>query len=424
MKNETSRQGGLSVLVTIAYRNIWRNVRRTAFCVSAVAIAVFFIIFYQSFINGMMASIHDVVQVFELGHVRAVSTQYEAESEYMPAQYPVAEGRSLTALIKQIEGVGGVRAVFPRIMVYATLQENIVKHASLWGLNMNDEVKVNHFNLTERSNGLVEGRYPAPDTNECVIGVGFARKAGLKIGERIPLKTVSAQFSDKPWSPTIVGLFSFDYGKADNETIIVDFTRLQRLLVLEDATQQLVVYTWTDADSIPVARAMQSILGADAIVREWRDNYWVEVMNMLKPMYVTLYLIFLIVACFLIINTVMMIIHERVKEIGMMGSLGMTRSEIVLVFFIESVFLSIFGASVGVILGGLLTGVGQFFPLRWTSLTGDTFSAFPAANALFMEFSPLLLLQSWLLGVGVASIFTLIPSLKSAFIEPVEALRR
>jgi putative ABC transport system permease protein len=424
MNNETTRRGGFGILVTIAYRNIWRNLRRTAFCITAVGIAVFFIIFYQSFINGMMKSIHDVVQVFELGHVRAVSAQYEAESEYMPVQYPVAEGGSLAEIIGQIEAVPGVKAVFPRISAYATLQENIIKHATLWGLKINDEVAVNNFNLTDRSNGLVEGRYPAPDSNECAVGVAFAQKAGLKIGDRIPLKTVSAQFSDKMWSPTIVGLFSFDYGKADKESIIVDFSRLQRLLVLEDATQQLVVYTKTDADSIPVARAMRNILGDENIVREWRDNYWVEVMDMAKPLYVAIYLIFLVVACFLIINTVMMIIHERIKEIGMMGSLGMTRSEIVQVFFFESVFLSVFGALAGVVLGGLLTGVGQFFPLRWTALTGDTFSAFPAANALFMEFSPISLFQSWLLGVGVASIFTLIPSLKSAFIEPVEALRR
>jgi putative ABC transport system permease protein len=78
-----------------------------------------------------------------------------------------------------------------------------------------------------------------------------------------------------------------------------------------------------------------------------------------------------------------------------------------------------------VFLGGLLTGVGQFFPLRWTAIAGEsTFAELPAANAIFFAFSFVSLLKSWLMGVLVASVFTLFPSLKSAFVEPVEALRR
>ena len=161
------------------------------------------------------------------------------------------------------------------------------------------------------------------------------------------------------------------------------------------------------------------------MVTEWRDQYWIVMMNMYEPLYYLIYLIFLIVACLLIVNTITMIIHERIKEIGMMGSLGMTRGEIVRVFFFESVFLAMAGATAGVILGGILTGIGQFFPLRWTAIAGEsTFAEMPAANAIFFAFSFANLLRSWLMGVLVASLFTLFPSLKSAFVEPVEALRR
>jgi len=55
---------------------------------------------------------------------------------------------------------------------------------------------------------------------------------------------------------------------------------------------------------------------------------------------------------------------------------------------------------------------------------GNTFSEMPMGNAVFFRLSPLILLRAWLMGVVVASVFTLIPSLKSAFVEPVEALRR
>ena len=423
--NGNYRHGGTGALVTIAFRNIFRNFRRTMFCVAAVGIAVFFIVFYSSLIEGMLKSMHEVVQVFELGHVRAVSAQYEAESEYNPVQYPVAEGQSLAAVTERIRAIPGVRAVFPRISAYATLQESLVKHAVLWGMNMREETAVNHFNLTDRNDGLTEGRWPAPGSSECAVGLRFAEKAGLRIGDRLPLKTVSAQFSDKMWAPVVSGIFRFDYAKADTETIIVDFSRLRRLLVLDDATQQIIVYADSPEQSGRIAAEMEKILGPEDVVTEWRDQYWIVMMNMYEPLYYLIYLIFLIVACLLIVNTITMIIHERIKEIGMMGSLGMTRGEIVRVFFFESVFLAMAGATAGVILGGILTGIGQFFPLRWTAIAGEsTFAEMPAANAIFFAFSFANLLRSWLMGVLVASLFTLFPSLKSAFVEPVEALRR
>ena len=421
---DTYRLGGAGTLIKIAFRNIWRNMRRTAFCFSAVGIAVFFIVIYSSMIDGMIKSINDTVQLFELGHVKAVSTQYEAENEYMPVQYPLADGESWQALAASIYSIPGVRAVFPRIASLATLQESTIKHGVLWGLDIAGEMEANWFNLTDHSNGLVEGRYPARDANECAIGQAFAKKAGLGIGDRLPLKTISAQFSDKIWSPEITGIFSFDYSKVDEQYILVDIERLQRLLVLEDGTQSLVIYADNDAQSASIASSVQALLGEDAIVTDWTDNYWVAVMKSATYIYTFVFLIFLIVASFLIINTIVMIIHERIKEIGMMGCLGMTRAEIVRVFLFESLFLAAFGALAGVILGGVLTGIMTNFPIRMGDLYGNTFSDMPLSNAIFFQFSVGRLFMAWSMGVVIASIFTVIPSLRSAFVEPVEALRR
>ncbi|MDR2494323.1 MAG: ABC transporter permease [Spirochaetaceae bacterium] len=410
----------------MAFRNIFRNARRTLFCVVAVGVAVFFIIFYSSLIDGMIASMREAVQVFELGHVQAVSPEYEADAEYHPVQYPVAEGKSLAAVLERVRALEGVKAALPRIQCYATLQETAVKHAILWGVTMEEETAVNRFNLTDRTDGLIEGRYPSPDSNECAVGARFAEKTGLRIGDPIPLKTVSAQFSDRLFEPVITGIFRFEYAKADGETILVDFRRLQRLLSLGDATQQIVVYGHSPASSAAIAAAMADILNENDVITRWQEQYWITLMDRYQPLYYVIYLVFLVVACLLIVNTITMIIHERIKEIGIMGSLGMTRAEIVRVFFFESVFLAMAGATAGLVLGAVVTGIGQFFPLRWTAMTGgeNTFAEMPAANAIFFAFSVPGLLKSWLLGVAVASLFTLVPSLKSAFVEPVEALRR
>ncbi|MCL2765416.1 MAG: ABC transporter permease [Treponema sp.] len=432
---------GTGTLIKIAFRNIWRNKRRTLFCFTAVGIAVFFIVVYSSMIEGMIKSINETVQIYELGHVRVVSSQYEAESEFMPVQYPVADGKSWKQMAHDIYQIPGVRAVMPRITAMATLQESTIKHAVLWGLDIEKEIAINNFNMTNRNDGLLEGSWPS-NANECVVGHVFAKKSGLTIGDRVSLKTISANFSERFWSPQITGIINFDYIKIDEQYIIVDIERLQRLLSLDEdcgcgrseapcdcvnrsrGTQSLVIYADDETQSADIAFAVQNMLGEDSVVTMWQDNYWVAVMRMVGPVYSVMFLVFLIVASFLIINTVVMIIHERIKEIGMMGCLGMTRAEIVKVFFFESIFMAAFGALAGVILGGLIAGFFSQNPIRMGDLYGNTFSEMPMSQSIFLAFSPFILLRAWIMGVVVASIFTLIPSLKSAFVEPVEALRR
>jgi putative ABC transport system permease protein len=416
--------GGGGTLIKIAGRNILRNRRRTLFCVGATAIAVFFTVFMQAWMAGMMDNIEKVVRVFDTGHVSVVSSRYEAEKEYYPVQFPVADGLPVPELERMALSIDGVEAVFPRIMAYATLQDSTVKHALLWGIKVREELALNNFNLTRRDDGLLEGRYPDLDGNECAIGFKMAEKAGLKVGDRLPLKAVSAQFSDKMWSPVITGIFSFDYLKFDEDVVIVDFTRLQRLLVLGEGTQQLFIHAENPSRSRAITGTLKALLGEGNAVRDWRDNYVVLVMRQSMMIFVVIYLVFLVVASFLIVNTVVMIIHERIKEIGMMGSLGMTRAEIVRVFFFEAVFLSVVGSLAGCALGALATFVFTFFPLDLTFFTGGGMKEFPMSGTMTLAFDPAILLQGFVLGVAISSICTLFPSLKSAFVEPVEALRR
>jgi putative ABC transport system permease protein len=393
-------------------------------CVAAVAIAVFFTIIMQSMMTGMIDNIEEVVRTFETGHVSVVSTQYEEEKEYYPVQYPVSDGKSIAELTTEIRKIPGVKAVLPRITAFATLQDSTVKHAFLWGIKINEEKTLNHFNLTERTDGLVQGRFPEEGKNECAIGVSMAGKTGLKIGDKLPLKTVSAQFSDKMWNPVITGIFKFDYQKYDDDVIIVQFDRLQKLLVLENGTQQLFIFADKANMSRSITWAVNAFLENGDIARDWRDNYFVAIMRQSMAIMVMVYLVFLIVASFLIVNTVVMIIHERIKEIGMMGSLGMMQREIVEVFFFEAVFLAIIGSLAGCLIGGLVTFIGSFFPLDFTAMTGGGFKEMPMSGTIILKFSPAILVQGFLFGVVISSICTLIPSLKSAFIEPVEALRR
>jgi len=409
------------ILIKIAFLNIWRNKRRTAFCFSSVGLTVFFFVFSVSMEDGITKTVSDTVQVYELGHVRVVSSQYEAENEYMPVQYPVSEGKNWQEIASSIREIPGVLAVFPRITVMAALRENVVKNALLYGIDIKAETSVNNFNFIERNDGLIEGRWPESSANEIAIGHVFARKAGLSAGDRLPLRTFSAQFSDRLWNPVITGIFNFDYYKYDSQVIIADFYRLQRLLTLGEGTQQLLIFADNERKSPFIAAAVKNMLGENNAVTDWNDNYWVAVQKANSIIYTIAFIVILVVASFLIINTMIMIINERIKEIGMMGCLGMTRAEIVQVFAFESFFLAALGALLGATIGGILIGIMTNFPIRMGNMG---MSELPMSNTVFFHFSFIRLLTGWIIGVCVTLICTLLPTLRSVFIEPVEALRR
>lgn len=421
-KRATKTDSFISLLI-IAWRNIWRNRRRTSLCIAAVGIAVFFIIIMESWIDGMVIGMEEIIATYDTGHVNVVSQGYEADREYYPVQFPL-EGVSEEAVVKQVESLDHVDAAFPRIMAYSTLFDSTVKHALLWGIDIERETAYHYLNITEKSDGIIEGRYPDPDNNECAIGREMAKKAGLKIGDTVPLKVVSAQFSDKYWKPVITGIFEFDYQKFDEETIVVPIQRLKRILGLGDGVQQLIVFADRSKNSPVIRNQLKSLLDEDAIVREWTENYWVAMFRSMSGVYVIIFGVFQIVASFLIINTMLMVIHERIKEIGMMGALGMKRIEIVTLFFLEAVILSILGAFAGVLVGALATGVGSLFPIDMNAMTGGGMKDFPISGTLYLVFSFPILVKGFLFGVFITSICTLLPSLKSAFIQPVEALRR
>lgn len=239
----------------------------------------------------------------------------------------------------------------------------------------------------------------------------------------IPLKVLSSKYSDKFFQPKIVGIFDFDYTPIDQNYIIVPFNRLQRLVNLNNQTQTIIILL----DKINKLKDTKNDIikllnNPDFSVKDWEEFPLMAMFKQMNYIYYIIYAVFIIMASFVIINTVIMVIHERIKEIGMMGALGLDRKEIVLVFFLEAAILSFFGSFFGTLIGGIGTFIGSLFPINFEAITGGI--DFKTSNTIFLSFSWAILSFSFLFGLILTSFCTIIPSLKSAFIEPVEALRR
>lgn len=499
-----------SFLIQIAYRNIYRNIRRSLFSIVAIALAVLFIIIMMSYIQGMLDSVKRIASTYEIGDIRLYTKDFEIKKDFLPLQYPIEmENRSIDEFVNELRSIKGVKAVFKRIATPATLLDSNVKHGIAWGININEESKINYFNFSKRNNGLLIGRYPHQNSNECAIGIRMARKLKIiqpvmeidkfiniyknlssddkilfdkyyklnydknvynlireknepekntfynklkemkKSNRKKPIykdidkkdelnlfrifinnleveiifKIVSSTYSDKFYNPRLTGIFDFDYALFDTSYIIVPYDKLSKLAVLKNKAQSIFVFLNNPNDSEKIAEIISDKLNSeDILVKEWRQHEYLTMFKQFQMIYYIFYGVFIIIASFLIVNTIIMIIYERLKEIGMMGALGMNRKEIVIVFFMEALVLSLFGAFLGTIVGGGLTFYLSRIPINIEALTGGI--DFPTGNIIYIRFSFLILLNGFLYGVILSSLCTILPSLKSAFIEPVEALRK
>jgi putative ABC transport system permease protein len=426
MSRITRKRGGLGKLLTIAYRNIYRNKRRTVFCVMAISVTVFFIIAMAAIMDGFLDNFRKQILAYETGHVLVTSKEFEKKSLFLPVQYPLeVPGKDLDAIVRDLEAIPGVSRASPRIKMNVSLLNSVTKSALLWGIDMERELDSTIFNYkTKNANKcLLEGRYPSETANECAIGYGLAKKMGVKINDKVQMKIISSEFSNKYFFPVITGITDFNMTEMDKNAIIIPFARAQKLTGLTGKTQVIAVYADADRDIPGVTSGVEAAFAGlpEVSVKPFEKHPYLVLMKTGDIMMAIVYIVFMIVASFLIINTIIMTIHERIKEIGMMAALGMTRSEIVSVFFLESLVMSLFGSLLGCLAGGVATGLLSRFPFDFGALYENIM---PMNSTLFITFSPAILAQGLAYGLIISAVCTILPSLKSAFIKPVEALRR
>ena len=415
----------------IAFRNLSRHKSRTLFCILAIALATFINIQGTGIWEGMFDSWLHAAYVFDMGQLRISTQDFQKRDTSKPLQFPIAaERKSLDQLIAEIDAIPGVRKAFPRLETKATLLENEVKHVFIWGLRFGEEIKFNNFNYLEKSNGVKMGRFPAPNENECMVGNELAIKLKIKIGDHIPMKFISGENSDKYINPEVVGIFDFDFVLYNNDYIVLDFNTMQKTAGLEEKTQTICVFTeksWIDDSrkQMKLKTQIQNLFAnSQIIVESWKtaDSNILTDVRVFKSIITVLYLIFTVLAGFLILNTISMIIIERYKEIGLLSSLGMTQKTILFSFFIEGLYLGLIGTMAGMIIGGTEIFILSGFPIDVALLFGK--GELPYSATFYLKFAYSIVFSNGIQAFIITILSSVIPAMRVLRINPMDAMRK
>ncbi len=410
------------MLFLLAWKNVWRNKLRSLIVILSIVIGLLGGLFYLAFSNGMVqyqigASIHT-----EIANIQIHNPKYLINNEI---KFSISSSEEKIKKINSLETVEGASARIKSMVMISSAATGT--GISLNGINVDQEK-----NVSDLHTKIIDGDYfQTKIRNPMVIGEKLANKLKVRVKSKVVVTTQDMSDNLTYGSFRVVGIYRthntmFDLANAFvlkedmAELIQFDTTQTSQISILlthNDFTDQ----TQKEIKSI----FMDEINSEQITVRTWKEIY--PVLKMLNDMTLQFTLIFVIIILvalsFGIINTMLMAIMERVREIGMLMAIGMSKINVFLMIMLETVFLSMTGGILGLLISWIVVSI--------TNTTGiDLSSVAEGLNAIgYSSFvkPELGIFFYFLIGAMVimtAILASIFPARKALKLKPSEAIRQ
>lgn len=401
------------MLLKIAWRNIWRSPVRSWIIIAALTAGMFAGIFSSTFMNGWMKQrLRDGVET-ETGHLQIFRNNYQNSRE-LSLLLPSGEINKVTAHPM-------VESATERIIVQGmAASAETARGIRILGVEPEMEKKV--LNLHEK---VRQGNwFDSPYSKEAVIGEKLARQLKIDLRSRIILRFQDLDGTLTGGAFRVAGIFRTSNTAFDGAHVMVRRSDLAELTSIPSGKSHAIVVKLQSAeDAMQVAPEFEETL-EDADALPWKElspelGYITELSNTYMYIFVV---IILMALAFGIVNTMLMAVLERTREIGMLMSVGMARSRIFIMIVLETVMLCTTGGLLGI-------GAGLFTVWRLSS-TGIDLSIW-ATGLTEMGFDPIIY-PEWdavlvlnIAGMVILSgiLASLYPAWKALKLNPSEAVR-
>lgn len=404
-------RGNTSTLFRLAWRNIWRQRRRTALLIIVVAYATLATIFFWGFNDGFNTSILNSQARFLVAPMMVMSESYDRDpnpENYLPS----------LEVIEKIAAVSGVKAVVPRLEFPALLRSPYTSLGSrIRGVEPTLEAKVSNV-----PNKISEGRMLAAQ-GELVLGSELATRLDVRLGERLALD-VSSLAGPQGKGLTVVGFISSGLTAVDGRMVLVHIDDARELTGVSTATG-LALDVPSESDSIKnaVQAALPNELKAyDLLSLLGAVATRVRVSRILM---VPIGLLFAVFAALAVTSTLLVSVMERSQEFGMVAAIGLAPPKLAVMVVIEALLTTLFGWLIGLVLGYALVWV-----LGTWNVLGPVFSSaagslgdFGIGEEIYTNVSPRYALVATATVLLAAVFAILIPARRVRRLHPVTAMR-
>ncbi len=401
-------------LIGLAFRNVLRNKGRAGFTVGAIAFGVMMTLMLGSFVIGLGNAMIDDVVNGKVGALQVHRKGYDDVRENQPLDLDFAQTGEV---IEKVKRVPGVTAVSPRL-VFSGLAANGSQSTMViaTGIDATLENKV----LPDANAFLTGKAVDASAANGVVFGMDLAAAMALTAGSGGTLQAASKNGQQNALDFELRGTLNSGNAFESKRTVLVPLKWAQELLGMDGRITELAVAT-RDRESIDeVASGIRAALGPDYEVQTWkqlRPNVD-DVVNFQRMVLTAICLVFLVIAIIGVVNTMLMAVLERTREIGTMMAVGMRRGKITVLFLLEAAALALIGVA-----SGLAVSLAVIFAI---ADKGGVPAAAPGSTAIYhiVPAVPFYLLAPTILLAGFGTILAgVYPSWRAARLNPVDALR-
>ncbi|UCD19005.1 MAG: ABC transporter permease [candidate division WOR-3 bacterium] len=400
-------------LFNLAYRNFFRNTRRSIISGISVALAITAIIFARSYIAGILENMSGNVIKLISGHITITTKEYERRERLIPLSESIALSDEFYRSLPQ----GDIELVSPRIKFGVLLGEEELSIPAL-GYALDPEKEQNIAGLQKR---LVDGDYIRSGERAAILGEGLAERLNMTVGDTLTVITRTAYDSPTGLNFVIKGLFHTGIGGMDRSIFYIPLDIGQAMLDLEGRATEIVILLKDPGKAVQVARAID--FNDDYSVVPFQFHTVLRYVNMAEAIYSVFYLVVLLVACSAIANTMLMIVFERTKEIGMMKALGLNNLSIVGLLVIEAGFIGTVGSLLGSIIGTVLSYWLKYKGIDISMVSSTTSADMPFGPIIYLAPTPFIVATAFIMGLLVTIIIALLPISRAIRINPAKALK-
>ncbi|MCK4662297.1 MAG: ABC transporter permease [Bacteroidales bacterium] len=399
----------------VSWRNVWRNKLRSSVVIIAIALGIFAGVFATAFMKGMTEQRIKSAIESEVSHIQIHQAGFTESSDI---DLFITNVDSLTSTISKLQKVKNIS----KRIVLNSMAASAETATGIKLIGVEPEIEIRTTNINEK---IIEGQYlEGIKRNPIVIGKKLAEKLNLKLRSKIIITFQDFEGNITGCAFRVAGIFNSGNGIFDETTAFVRFSDIERLSGLpENSCHELAIKLSENLAAKEIADSLSKRY-SNYEIQPWTKlkpeiGYMTEIMDLYMYIFVG---IILFALAFGIVNTMLMVVLERIKELGMLMAVGMNRLRVFNMIVLETVFLTLTGGIIGIIIGSLTAKYFSIHPIN-LSLYSEGLESIGWESFVYTSVNLEMIITVTIMVIIAGVLAAIYPAIKALRSNPAEALR-